>query len=82
MGTRIQPLQPGDSPDEQVNELLHQAKDGWWQDSAMFGAIGRRPELLKRIGPVFEAFFLEGQVEPHIHEMMRLKTGQINDCNY
>lgn len=30
----------------------------------------------------WEAFFLEGQVEPHIHKMMRLKTGQINDCNY
>lgn len=82
MATRIEPLQPGDSPDEKVNEILHQSKEGWWQDSAMFGTIARRPELLKRIVPVFEAFFLEGQVEPHIHEMMRLKTGQINDCNY
>ena len=48
----------------------------------MFGVIGRCPELLKSIIPVFGAFFGAGQVEPHIHEMMRLKTGQINDCAY
>ena len=48
----------------------------------MFGVIGRSPALLKSIVPVFGAFFAEGHVEPHIHELMRLKTGQINDCAY
>jgi hypothetical protein len=38
--------------------------------------------MLKTIVPVFGSFFAEGGVEPHIHEMMRLKTGQINDCAY
>jgi hypothetical protein len=48
----------------------------------MFGVIGRRPELLKSVVPVFEAFFDKGLVEPHIFELMRVKTGQINDCTY
>jgi hypothetical protein len=48
----------------------------------MFGIIGRNPSMLKTIVPVFGSFFGEGSVEPHIHEMMRLKTGQINDCAY
>ena len=82
MGTRITPLQPGESADAAVNQLLEDGRDGWWGDAAMFGVIGRSPELLKTIVPVFGAFFGAGSVEPHIHEMMRLKTGQINDCAY
>lgn len=82
MTTRIRPLGPGESPDDAVNALLEDGKNGWWEDANMFGVIGRCPELLKSIVPVFGAFFGAGQVEPHIHEMMRLKTGQINDCAY
>lgn len=82
MPTRIGPLAPGESSDSEVNELLEQGRKAWWGDSAMFGVIGRNPELLKRIVPVFEAFFAKGKVEPHIHEMMRIKTGQANDCTY
>ena len=48
----------------------------------MFDVIGRNPELLKAIVPVFVSFLGMGSVEPHIHELMRLKTGQINDCAY
>ena len=80
--TRITPLKPGESPDPDVNQLLADGRDGWWGDANMFGVIGRNPELLKTIVPVFGAFFGAGSVEPHIHEMMRLKTGQINDCAY
>lgn len=82
MSTRIRPLKPGESPDPEVNELIQQCAEGWWKDTSMFGVIGRRPDLLKRIVPVFVAFFAEGIVEPHIHEMMRIKTGLINDCTY
>ena len=82
MGTRITPLKPGESPDDEVNRLLADGRDGWWADANMFGVIGRNPEMLKAIVPVFGAFFAQGSVEPHIHEMMRLKTGQINDCAY
>ncbi len=82
MAIRVRPLRPSDSPDPKVNELLHSARESWWADTAMFGVIGRRPELLKSIVPVFESFFARGLVEPHIFELMRIKTGQINDCTY
>ncbi len=82
MATRIEPVRPGESPDPEVNQLLTDGRDGWWADANMFGVIGRNPELLKTIIPVFGAFFGAGQIEPHIHELMRLKTGQINDCAY
>jgi len=82
MGTRITPILPGESPDEEANQLLADGRDGWWGDANMFGVIARNPQMLKAIVPVFGSFFAEGSVEPHIHEMMRLKTGQINDCAY
>jgi len=82
MATRIEAIKPGESPDPEVNELLDQAKEGWWADANMFGVIARNPKNLKTIVPVFVSFFAEGSVEPHLHELMRLKTGQINDCAY
>ena len=83
MSTRIKPLRAGQSPDARVNEILAGVESGgWWADPAMFGTIAHRPELLKAMVPTFEAFFAKGLVEPHIYELMRLKTGQINDCAY
>ena len=82
MVSRVAPVSEGKSPDAGVNERLQQAKEGWWLDTQMFGVIGRVPALLNSIVPVFESFFGGGRVEPHIFEMMRLKTGQINDCAY
>lgn len=83
MTTRVKPLRAGQSPDEKVNEILAGVEaGGWWADPAMFGTIAHRPELLKAMVPTFEAFFAKGLVEGHIYELMRLKTGQINDCAY
>jgi uncharacterized peroxidase-related enzyme len=83
MSTRVKPLRAGDSADPKVNEILAGVEaGGWWADPAMFGTIAHRPESLKTIVPVFESFFAKGLVEPHIYELMRLKTGQINDCAY
>ncbi len=80
--TRIKPIKPGQSPDAEVNQLLQEAVDGWWNDAAMFGVMGHQPELLKTIVPVFAAFFMAGRIPPHIFELMRLKTGEINRCTY
>ncbi len=82
MSSVIQPLKPGDSSEPEVNELLQQSVEGWWNDSAMFGVIGRQPDLLKTIVPVFAAFFIAGRIPAHLFEMMRLKTGEINQCTY
>jgi alkylhydroperoxidase family enzyme len=82
MSSVVEPIGPGESPDPDVNALLQSAAEGWWNDTAMFGIIGRQPDLLKRIVPVFEAFFLAGRIPPHLFELMRLKTGEINRCAY
>lgn len=80
--SRYTAMKPGQSPDNEVNRLLDGAKNGWWKDTAMFGIIARQPNLLKTIVPVFESFFGGGRISPEVFEMMRLKTGEINDCTY
>jgi|TARA_B110000881_G_scaffold35103_1_gene27520 hypothetical protein len=82
MGSRIQPVALGSSPDVIVNQRLEESRDGWWKDTEMFGVIGRVPDLLKSIVPVFESFFGGGRIDAYLFELMRLKTGQANDCTY
>jgi hypothetical protein len=53
MATRLRPLKLGEAPDPAVNGIIQFSKDGFG-DTAMFGLIARRPELLKRIASVFE----------------------------
>ena len=78
----VEPMKRGESCDAAVNELLRQAGEGWWKDTAMFGVLARQPVLLKTIVPVFEAFFMAGRIPPQLFELMRLKTGEINRCAY
>lgn len=82
MSTVVKPIKAGESPDVEVNNLLQQAEEGWWNDTAMFGVMARQPDLLKTIVPVFAAFFMAGRIPPHMFELMRLKTGEINRCTY
>jgi alkylhydroperoxidase family enzyme len=82
MASVVEPIKPGASKDPEVNKLLQDAVDGWWNDSAMFGVMGHQPALLKAIVPVFESFFVAGRIPSHLFELMRLKTGEINRCTY
>ena len=82
MTTRVKPFKPGEHSDPEVNDILAQMRDSWWNDSAMMGTLAHCPSMLKSIVAVFGSFFGTGKIDPHIHELMRLKTGQINDCAY
>ncbi len=82
MANLVTPMKSGESSDPTVNQLLQQAREGWWKDSAMFGVLARQPSLLKNIVPVFESFFMAGRIQPQLFELMRLKTGEINSCAY
>jgi len=82
MPSRIQPVTQETTDDAELRQLLQDGNEGWWKDAEMFGVIGRVPDLLKSIVPVFGSFFGGGRIEPHLFEMMRVKTGQMNDCAY
>ena len=57
MTSVVQPVVPGTSDDPKINELIQQAIDGWWHDSAMLGAISHQPDLLKTYTVSIRIFF-------------------------
>jgi hypothetical protein len=82
MPSRVQPITKEHTSDPTLKELLTAGTDGWWKDAQMFGVIGRVPDLLKSIVPVFVSFFGGGRIDAPLFELMRIKTGQMNDCAY
>jgi hypothetical protein len=82
MASRVHAVTREAVSDPAVKELLVAGSEGWWKDAEMFGVIARVPELLKSIVPVFVSFFGGGRIDAHLFELMRIKTGQINDCAY
>jgi alkylhydroperoxidase family enzyme len=81
MPSRIDVLNPGDSDDPRVNDLLRQSESDWYGDAAFFGVMAHRPELVKRLVSVFEAFSA-GEIDPSTLELMRLKIATHNQCAY
>ena len=82
MPSRITSVKEDQATDPDLKQLLVDGREGWWEDAEMFGVSGRVPELLKSIIPVFVSFFGGGRVDAHNFKLMRLKTGQMNDCAY
>ena len=83
MAARIESLAAGTSPDAGVNGIIDFAKAGFG-DTKMFGLLARRPELLKRVAPLF-GYFLAGEgglIEPELLELMRLRGANLNACTY
>ena len=82
MSTRIAPIALGKGQDEEVEGILQFSKDGF-QDTEMFGLIARVPALIKAIAPAFSATLAGGGLLPaSLHEMIRLKAGEMNSCAY
>ena len=82
MSSRIAPVQLGKGAEEEVNGVLQFSKDGFL-DTQMFGVMARVPALIKAIAPAFAATLAGGGSLPaELHEMVRLKAGEVNSCAY
>lgn len=82
MPSRIGHVRPGDATDQAVNELLHEAEEGWYGDAAFFGAMAHQPTLLKRIVSLFRAFPQSEHLSPVLLELVRLKIAECHQCAY
>ena len=79
---RFRPVKAGESPDPEINEILREAKSGFWADPNLFGIIAHRPEYLKTMIPVFKALFSSGTIPPYLKDLMRIQTGYEWGCEY
>jgi len=80
--SRIDAVRPGEAADEEANQLLHEAREGWYCDSAFFGAMAHQPELLKRLVDVFDAFPQSDGIDAELLELMRLRVAENHECAY
>lgn len=75
-------VHPGESDDAEVNELLREAEQGWYGDTAFFGAMAHQPALFKRITELFSEFARNGYIDEEIFELVRLKVAEAHQCAY
>ncbi|WIV68800.1 carboxymuconolactone decarboxylase family protein [Natrialbaceae archaeon AArc-T1-2] len=82
MPSRIEPISPGESDDEDVNEILRASETGWYRDSAYFGAVAHQPRLLKRLVETFRLFPRSDSIDAETLELMRLRVAAVHRCAY
>lgn len=82
MPSRINPVEPGESDDEEVNKILQESEEGWYKDSAYFGAVAHQPRLLKRLVRTFRLFPRSNLIDAETLELMRLRVAAVHGCAY
>lgn len=82
MPSRIDPIEPGEADDEEVNTVLRESEDAWYRDSAYFGAVAHQPGLLKRLVQTFRLFPRSDSIDTEMLESMRLRIAAVQGCAY
>lgn len=80
--SRITPLEPGEAEDDETNDRLRETAEGWYGDSAFFGAMAHNPSLLERFMETFEAFSESESFDPELLELARLRVAEVHKCAY
>jgi hypothetical protein len=84
-----EPIVSGVSPEEADDEIATMIKEGEAMvgvesegESKMMGLFARRPEVFKAFLDYAEAALRsdDSLIEPHIKELMRLNSAEINRC--
>ncbi|MFC4246867.1 carboxymuconolactone decarboxylase family protein [Natribaculum luteum] len=82
MTSRIDVLEPGETDDEEANRRLEEAREGWYGDSAFFGAMAHQPGLLTQLMDTFDAFPASETIDTELLELMRLRVAEVHRCAY
>lgn len=77
---RIRPVAPGESPEQDINEILQSTVDGWWEDPRMWGVIAHLPEALR--GWMHAIIGGATVVHPVTWELMALRGAFRTGCQY
>lgn len=82
MASRIDPIAPGEASNEEVNRYLREAAEGWYEDSAFFGAMAHQPVLLKRLVAALRRFPESDALDTELLELIRLRVAAVHQCAY
>lgn len=82
MPSRIRPLEPEDATEADVRRRLAAAEDGWYGDTAFFGAMAHAPALFVGLYDVLDQFPRAQGVTAELLELMRLRIAFVHECAY
>lgn len=82
MTERIPIVEPGESADEAVNDLLREATEDWYEDAAFFGAMAHRPTVFKHLVDTLGSFPQSDGLTPALLELVRLRIAACHECAY
>lgn len=82
MPDRIPIVEPGESTDEAVNDLLREATEDWYEDAAFFGAMAHQPTIFKRLIDALGSFPQSDELSPALLELVRLRVAKCHECAY
>ena len=82
MPDRIPIVEPGESADEAVNDLLREATDDWYEDAAFFGAMAHQPTIFRRLVETLGSFPQSSALTPALLELVRLRVAKCHECAY
>lgn len=80
--SRIQPLEPGETSDEEVQQRLTAAEHGWYGDAGFFGAMAHAPVIFTHLYDTLGAFPSNEQITAELLELMRLRIATVHECAY
>lgn len=82
MPSRIVPVSSETATDERVGELLTEAREEWYGDSAFFGAMAHQPVLCRGLVGLLSQFPQSDSLSPELLELVRLKVADTHRCAY
>lgn len=82
MTSRIRPLDPDEVTEEAVRRRLDATEDGWYGDTAFFGAMAHAPALFVALYDALAEFPQGQRVTPELLELMRLRIAAVHECAY
>lgn len=82
MTGRMPIVEPGESSDEGVNDLLRAAEEGWYEDAAFFGAMAHQPTIFKKLAATLSAFPQTDAIDTALLELVRLRIAKAHECAY
>ncbi|MFD1589166.1 carboxymuconolactone decarboxylase family protein [Halorientalis brevis] len=82
MPDRLSIVEPGESADQDVNALLREATEDWYEDAAFFGAMAHQPAIFKRLVETLGSFPQSDAVSSSLLELVRLRVATCHECAY
>lgn len=82
MTSRIDPVTPETASEEWLVDLLTEAEEEWYGDSAFFGAMAHQPTLCRGLVDVLGEFPRSEALSPELLELVRLKVADTHRCAY